>query len=96
MRLIDFKPSPIQTKRFMARFVDPPNVIHFGMKNECTFIDHGDRDLRHYYFLSQQHLFQDDVLSGEVLNTAILWGPMPSIEGNLAWFLKRYHIMDCR
>jgi hypothetical protein len=31
-----------------------------------------------------------------LVTTSILWGPNLSIEGNLAWFLKRFHIDDSR
>lgn len=96
MRLVDFNTSPLPNKRFVVKFVEPPRVIHFGTKNVKTFIDHGDRDLRHAHFLKKQYLFETGELSDELLATSVLWGPNKSIEGNLAWFLKRFQIDDAR
>ena len=96
MRLIEFNTSPMPSKRFMVKFVDPVWVVHFGNKNSHTFIDHGDRQVRHEHFFKKQHLFESGELCDELLTTSILWGPNRSIEGNLAWFLKRYQIHDSR
>ena len=97
MRLIEFTKSPLAGKRFVARFHDPCRDIHFGEKPN-TFIDHGNVAMRHNHVLRRQHLFQEDSvrLDADVMTTAILWGPTRSIEGNMAWFLKRYQIDDSR
>ncbi len=96
MRLIDFNMSTLPNKRFMVKFAEPYRVIHFGSRHMHTFIDHGDREIRHNHFLKQQHLFETGELCDELLTTSILWGPNRSVEGNLAWFLKRYRIEDSR
>ncbi len=96
MRLIDFRDSPLRNKRYMIKFDEPSRVIHFGSRKRDTFIDHGDRESRSKYFLSKQYLFESGELCDELLATSILWGPYSSVEGNLAWFLKRYQICDCR
>jgi hypothetical protein len=96
MRLIDFDVSPLPQKRYMVKFAEPSRVIHFGTKRTNTFIDHGDRALRHDHFLNKQYLFESGELCDELLTTSVLWGPTLSVEGNLAWFLKRYQIDDSR
>jgi hypothetical protein len=96
MRLVHFDMSPMPNKRFVVKFVEPSRVIHFGSKKSNTFIDNGDRKVRHDYFLKKQYLFETGELCDELLATSILWGPYCSIEGNLAWFLKRYQINDSR
>lgn len=96
MRLVDFSVSPNPQRRFVVKFSEPSRVIHFGTKHMHTFIDHGDREKRHNHFLKRQHLFESGELCEELLATSILWGPNFSIEGNLAWFLKRYQIEDSR
>ena len=96
MRLIEFKPSPLPSKRFVVKFAEPARVFHFGNKHSITFIDHGHREVRNEHFLKKQHVFESGELCDELLTTAILWGPNRSVEGNLAWFLKRYRIDDSR
>ncbi len=96
MRLIDFNTSPLPHKRFVIKFAEPYRVIHFGSKKSKTFIDHGDRDLRNDHFFKKQYVFETGEMCEELLTTSILWGPNRSIEGNLAWFLKRYQINDSR
>lgn len=98
MRLVEFTKSPLAGKRFVARFHEPHRDIHFGEYKHNTFIDHGNVAMRHNHVLRKQHLFQENSfrLDADVMTTAILWGPTQSIEGNLAWFLNRYHIQDSR
>ena len=96
MRLVQFDTSPMPNKRFVVKFVEPLRVIHFGNIKSKTFIDHGDRDVRHAHFLKKQYLFETGELCDELLTVSILWGPNRSVEGNLAWFLKRYQIDDSR
>jgi hypothetical protein len=97
MKLIDFAPSTIPSKRFMVVFSDPGRIVHFGHRNKSTFVDHGNVGMRDNHVMRQACLNEDRFwLNDNTLNTSVLWGPTRSVEANLALFLKEFKITDAR
>lgn len=89
MRLIEFTNSPRPDKRFMAKFIEPTQTIHFGSKKRNTHVDvPGGRSVR------ERHI--DWYLTEEVMTQSVLWGPTRSVEGNLAILLYHFRIQDDR
>ena len=96
MRLIEFKRSNLPQKRFVIHLEEPYQIIHFGYKKNA-YVDHGNVGIRDNYIMRKYRATNDwSILDENELNDAILWGPTKSVEGNLALFLHKFNIRDCR
>lgn len=85
------KPSTRKDKRLMAVFKDG-KVIHFGAKNGNTYIDHHDKEKRTAYLA--RHKVNEDwtKINAGSLSRFILWGDYTSIDGNIAFFKRRFEV----
>ena len=97
MRLIEFKRSNRPDKRFVAIFMEPARIIHFGSPKQRTYVDHGNKGMRDNHMLRRK-AFDEDYLriDEQTLTTGVLWGPHYSIEGNLASLLHLFNVQDNR
>jgi hypothetical protein len=97
MRLVEFTRSPRSDKRFFARFMEPERTIHFGTRKKNTYIDHGNVNIRDMHVLRRKSYLEEwNTVNEETMTTGILWGPTPSVEGNLSRMLLLFNIQDDR
>jgi hypothetical protein len=93
MRLIEFTRSPRSDKRFLARFMEPERTVYFGSPQQSTYIDHGNISIRNMHLMRYK---KEWGINEDTFTIGILWGPTPSIEGNLSRLLLMFNIQDDR
>jgi len=92
MKLESIKPSPQDTKRYVAIFSNPKKTTHFGLKGGSTFIDHRDEKKKSAYLARHKPLerWNDPVTAG-ALARWILWNK-PTLNASISDFKKRFNL----
>ncbi len=88
MQIINIIKSSKKNKRYSA-ILDDNRIIHFGLKNGSTYIDHYDQKKRlnyikrHYSNHKEQYLIDNLIISPSLLSMYILWGKYTDIYKNM-------------
>ncbi len=85
-------------KRLYAQFIDDNDndiIIHFGLKNGNTYVDHADKNKRLNYI--KRHQVNESKLWEKPDNAAslsrwLLWGPHNNINDNINHFKNKFNI----
>lgn len=84
------KRSTRKNKRYMAHFKNGL-IIHFGLLNGSTYIDHHDKNKRNNY-IKRHEIREDfkDAYSPSALSRFLLWGDKKTLSDNIKLFLKKF------
>jgi len=93
MASVRFYESTRPSKKLMAVFSNPHEVIHFGQRGASDYTIHHDKTRRAFYIA--RHRKNENWLnprSAGALSRWILWGDSDNIEDNIRAFKKRFRL----
>lgn len=92
MKFEGLKPSTRKDKRLMLIFSNPSLIIHFGLRDGLTYIDHKDKLKRDNYI--KRHSVNEDwsMINPGSASRFILWGESTDLNTNLMKYLRRFGV----
>lgn len=90
--LLSLKKSKRDKKRFVIKFDNPRQTIHFGYKGGSTYIDHKDKLKRKNYIARHRVNENWEEINAGSLSRYLLWGEHTNLKDNLEDYLKRFNI----